>query len=270
MNTTQQAIYTVPDGWRLVPVEATPEIRAAMRANGIMFPSVWRELLEAAPQPVAQGEPAAEWADPRVQIVYEILANSEDEPPPGQHWEGWAARRIVDALAAAPAGVAPVKMSAVAKRKAADLGREGYIIAGYTMTKPGARTAVLIDAAVRWLTPEQQHVLMHVEGSVIGAPAGVVGEPYCWAVTGIGRPFYGEYAEQDSRDEARRVGGTAKAFPLYTDPTARQALTDERIAAMRQAGYLDADDYPDAWAYERGVRDAERAHGIGGKGGANG
>lgn len=53
-------------------------------------------------------------------------------------------------------------------------------------------------------------------------------------------------------------------LPLYTAPPARQAvaLTDEQIATMRQAGYLDADDYPDAWAYERGVRDAERAHGI--------
>jgi hypothetical protein len=49
---------------------------------------------------------------------------------------------------------------------------------------------------------------------------------------------------------------------------ARVPLTDEQISSMRQAGYLDADDYPEAWSYERGFRDAERAHGIGHEGGA--
>lgn len=52
-------------------------------------------------------EPKAQWGDPRVQKVYDILSNTEDVPPPEQHWEGWAARRIVDALSA-PADVQPL------------------------------------------------------------------------------------------------------------------------------------------------------------------
>ena len=39
--------------------------------------------------------------------------------------------------------------------------------------------------------------------------------PYAWAVSGLGMPFYGEHAEADARNEARRVGGDARVFPLY-------------------------------------------------------
>ena len=39
--------------------------------------------------------------------------------------------------------------------------------------------------------------------------------PYAWAVTALRTPFYGQFAEQDARSEARRVGGDAEAFPLY-------------------------------------------------------
>lgn len=44
-------------------------------------------------------EPIAQWEDPRVQAVYEVIAFC-DTPPPEHHWEGWTARRIVDRLAA--------------------------------------------------------------------------------------------------------------------------------------------------------------------------
>jgi len=43
-------------------------------------------------------EPAVAFEDPRVQAVYAVLC-SDESPPVGEHWEGWAARRIVDALA---------------------------------------------------------------------------------------------------------------------------------------------------------------------------
>ena len=43
-------------------------------------------------------EAIAKFDDPQVQVVYEILCNDED-PPKGEHWEGFIARRIVDALA---------------------------------------------------------------------------------------------------------------------------------------------------------------------------
>lgn len=48
------------------------------------------------PYPVVQ--PTIPWEDDRVQVVYKILADSEAAPPEGEHWEGWAARRIVEAL----------------------------------------------------------------------------------------------------------------------------------------------------------------------------
>lgn len=58
---------------------------------------------------VSSAAPVVAFDDPRVQVVYDILCNTDDVPPPEQHWEGWAARRIVDALAApAPAQAEPV------------------------------------------------------------------------------------------------------------------------------------------------------------------
>ena len=50
--------------------------------------------------PVAPSEPTTRFNDPQVQIVYDLL-NSDDAPPSDQHWEGWVARRIIDALVAA-------------------------------------------------------------------------------------------------------------------------------------------------------------------------
>ena len=49
-------------------------------------------------EPLAQPEPVAKFDDPQVQLVYEILCNDE-APPKSEHWEGFIARRIVDALA---------------------------------------------------------------------------------------------------------------------------------------------------------------------------
>lgn len=42
--------------------------------------------------------PESKFDEPRVQIVYEILC-ADEAPPKGEHWEGFIARRIVDALA---------------------------------------------------------------------------------------------------------------------------------------------------------------------------
>ena len=41
--------------------------------------------------------------------------------------------------------------------------------------------------------------------------------PYCWMVSGSSRGYFGEYAEDDARSEARRCGGTTQAFPLFTE-----------------------------------------------------
>jgi len=63
-------------------------------------------------------------------------------------------------------------LSGTARRKVADLIASGYRICGYTMERPGHRSAVVFDAAVRWLDEDQRHALMFVEGSrVVGRPA---------------------------------------------------------------------------------------------------
>lgn len=46
-------------------------------------------------------------------------------------------------------------------------------------------------------------------------------EPYAWRVPPMSRCYFGEHAKIDAEAEARRVGGTAKAIPLYTHPAAQ-------------------------------------------------
>lgn len=62
----------------------------------------------------------------------------------------------------------------------------------------------------------------------LAAPAPQV-EPYGWAVTGCHSLYRGEWAESTAQAEARRCGGTAVAFPLYTAP-APAVPSDERAA----------------------------------------
>ena len=43
-------------------------------------------------------------------------------------------------------------------------------------------------------------------------------EPYGWKVQGVALVFTGEYAEQEAKAAAKRMGGTCQAFPLYVRP----------------------------------------------------
>lgn len=52
-----------------------------------------------------------EWGDPRVQKVYELLCDTESEPPEGHHWEGFQAQRIVAALSADASVAEPVALT---------------------------------------------------------------------------------------------------------------------------------------------------------------
>jgi len=61
-------------------------------------PDAMRHARESAQAIRDQAEPVAQWGDPRVQTVYDLMC-SEEVPPGDAHWEGWTARRIVDALA---------------------------------------------------------------------------------------------------------------------------------------------------------------------------
>ena len=54
--------------------------------------------------------------------------------------------------------------------------------------------------------------------------------------------------------------GPHRAVMLAEVPPARVPLTDQQLCSMRKENLAD-DDAP-AWAYEKGVRDAENAHGI--------
>ncbi|QFI65743.1 hypothetical protein EKH55_0869 [Sinorhizobium alkalisoli] len=57
-----QALTTAPEGWKLVPIEPTPEMIAAGRvarmnvAGGYDGPSGWEAMLAAAPEPAGGHE----------------------------------------------------------------------------------------------------------------------------------------------------------------------------------------------------------------------
>jgi len=57
-------------------------------------------------------EPVAQFDDPKVQVVYEILCNAK--PPDGEHYEGFAARKIIDALTPPAEKREPLTTAAVA------------------------------------------------------------------------------------------------------------------------------------------------------------
>lgn len=63
------------------------------------------DALSQPPEGEGRAEPVAQFADSRVKLVYDLLCDDNDYPnDPAQHWEGWIARRIVDALTAPSAG----------------------------------------------------------------------------------------------------------------------------------------------------------------------
>ena len=75
--------------------------------------------------------------------------------------------------------------------------------------------------------------------------------PYAWTVTGTAQMFFGDYAQHDAEDVAKRCGGTARAFPLFLAP---KQLTDDQVyEAIKGIDSLDA---LQVW------RAAEAAHGI--------
>ena len=51
--------------------------------------------------------------------------------------------------------------------------------------------------------------------------------PHCWMVSGSSRAHFGEYAEHDATEEARRCGGGARAYPLHMPQQPTPAATPE-------------------------------------------
>lgn len=141
-----------------------------------------RQARAASPQPVAQpveqtDEPVAEvqFDDPRAQTVYAILCGNDD-PPMGEHWEGWVSRRIVDALSShhgsVPANVmealermcTPLDESVLKGATAAADAHSMRVMRDYVLSaaQPVEQTRALTDA-VRDVVRERQRQ-MSVEG----------------------------------------------------------------------------------------------------------
>lgn len=55
---------------------------------------------------------------------------------------------------------------------------------------------------------------------------------HCWIVSGSSQAHFGEYAEHDATEEARRCGGSARAYPLHMtqQPTPVASPEQEREA----------------------------------------
>lgn len=75
--------------------------------------------------------------------------------------------------------------------------------------------------------PTAEALILGAQEAALAQPAPVQqSAPYAWAVTALRTPFYGEFAEQDARSEARRVGGDAEAFPLYRAAPVQQEAVE--------------------------------------------
>ena len=73
-----------------------------------------------------------------------------------------------------------------------------------------------------------------------GYEAGAVAEqePVAWAVQACSKMWRGEFAEIDAKAEAKRIGGTCVAYPLYTTPPQRswQGLTPDEVKHLYPYG----------------------------------
>jgi hypothetical protein len=69
---------------------------------------------------------------------------------------------------------------------------------------------------------------------IVAAP-----KPFAWAVQGCSMMWSGAFAEDDAKAEAKRIGGTCVAIPLYTAPPQREwiVLTDAEILQFWQGDH---------------------------------
>lgn len=84
-------------------------------------------------------------------------------------------------------------------------------------------------------------------------------EPYAWTVRGTRQMYFGEYAESDARMEAKKIGGTAVAFPLFRQEQGAEPVDEERELAdhylymgwlmARGDGPMTEDDVRDAFLH---------------------
>lgn len=303
MHNTQQANYTVPEGWRLVPVEPTEAMNraAVIYANGnavyknvaaealkieeSIYGEVWSAMLAAAPQPPAaqQGEAVAwshEW-DTDDGVVREVT----DHPRHGGLVPPDRSRPLIYGDAQPAAAPQPV-------------------VQGGDITPARAEFIAAWNDLPDKLRPHPGLKRLHRAGlALAAAPAGVVGEPVemspeftdtpraallwvLWHHQGgrspVGQPIryaLGMGAHDPLSDhqvaEAKRWAAITKSTTaeFHTAPPARQALTKAEVDAIVYAS-REAEEGPTAMVQriERACAEAWGVTlvGIGGKGGANG
>ena len=60
----------------------------------------------------------------------------------------------------------------------------------------------------------------------------VKGDPRAWVVQGCNRIYTGAFAAADAKEDARRIGGTCYAYPLYTHPVRELSDGEKRIGTQ--------------------------------------
>lgn len=105
-----------------------------------------------------------------------------------------------------------------------------------------------LQSRIKTMAEEHADELMvaHMDGmrAAQPAPQQEAQEPVAWYVTGCGRLL----DEDEAKAEARHIGGTARAMPLYTAPQADSVLenaarwTTEQEHAIRQGHEIAASD----------------------------
>ena len=120
-------------------------------------------------------------------------------------------------------------------------------VAADSLCSQHARIAEL-EAKIKTMAEEHADELMvaHMDGmrAAQPAPQQEAQEPVAWYVTGCGRLL----DEDEAKAEARHIGGTARAMPLYTAPQADSVLEDaarwttEQEHAIRQGHEIAASD----------------------------
>lgn len=65
------------------------------------------------------------------------------------------------------------------------------------------------------------------------------GEPYGWTVSGTGRVYFSEHAEDDAKQEANLCGGSTRVFPLYTTPQEPAAMWMPIETAPKDGAIID-------------------------------
>lgn len=140
-------------------------------------------------------------------------------------------------------------LSGVARRKVTDMIASGYRICGYTMERDGHRSAIVFDAAWRWLDDEQRHTLMFVEGSRVQAPAVQDGPALTYSSTQATKcAGCGEHKHTPLRVDAmggyvcltcidKKLGGLLGEFGYEDDPQRKDA---ERYRFIRNADRSDS------------------------------